>query len=98
PPPPTLFPYTTLFRSRIADLAERFDMLVVSDEIHAELIYEPHRHIPFASLGPETAARTVTLTSASKAFNLAGMRCAVVHYGSEADRKSTRLNSSHVKI
>lgn len=68
---------------RIADLAERFDMLVVSDEIHAELLYEPHRHIPFASLGPETAARTVTLTSASKAFNLAGMRCAVVHYGSE---------------
>lgn len=67
---------------RIADLAERFDMLVVSDEIHAELIYEPHRHIPFASLGAATAARTVTITSASKAFNLAGLRCAVVHYGS----------------
>ena len=67
---------------RIADIAERFDMLVVSDEIHAELIHEPHRHIPFASLGPEIAARTVTLTSASKAFNLAGLRCAVVHYGS----------------
>lgn len=67
---------------RIADLAERFDILVISDEIHAELIYAPHRHIPFASLGPETAARTVTITSASKAFNLAGLRCAVVHYGS----------------
>jgi cystathionine beta-lyase len=66
---------------RIADIAERFDILVVSDEIHAELIYEPHRHIPFASLGPEVAARTVTITSASKAFNLAGLRCAVVHYG-----------------
>ncbi|MFD6895268.1 MalY/PatB family protein [Rhodococcus sp. NPDC060086] len=66
---------------RIADIAERFDILVVSDEIHAELIYEPHRHIPFASLGTDTAARTVTITSASKAFNLAGLRCAVVHYG-----------------
>ncbi|MEE2033475.1 MalY/PatB family protein [Rhodococcus chondri] len=66
---------------RIADLAVRFDMLVVSDEIHAELIYEPHRHIPFASLGPEVASRTVTVTSASKSFNLAGLRCAVVHYG-----------------
>lgn len=66
---------------RIADLAERFDMLVISDEIHAELIYEPHRHIPFASLSEEAAGRTVTLTSASKAFNLAGMRCAITHYG-----------------
>lgn len=66
---------------RIADLAVRFDLQVISDEIHAELVYEPHRHIPFASLGPEVAARTMTLTSASKAFNLAGMRCAVVHYG-----------------
>ncbi|MCK0090471.1 aminotransferase class I/II-fold pyridoxal phosphate-dependent enzyme [Rhodococcus sp. F64268] len=67
---------------RIADLAERFDILVVSDEIHAELIYEPHRHIPFASISSAAAARTVTITSASKAFNLAGLRCAVVHYGS----------------
>ncbi|TCN49174.1 cystathionine beta-lyase [Rhodococcus sp. SMB37] len=66
---------------RIADIAERFDILVVSDEIHAELTYEPHRHIPFASLGSAAAARTVTITSASKAFNLAGLRCAVVHYG-----------------
>lgn len=54
-----------------------------SDEIHAELTYEPHRHIPFASLHEDAAARTVTLTSATKAFNLAGLRCAVAHYGSE---------------
>ncbi|MEU5842243.1 aminotransferase class I/II-fold pyridoxal phosphate-dependent enzyme [Rhodococcus sp. NPDC047139] len=78
---PTGRVYTREELERIAEIAERYDMLVVSDEIHAELTYEPHRHIPFASLGPEVAARTVTLTSASKAFNLAGLRCAVVHYG-----------------
>lgn len=66
---------------RLAELAERHDLLVISDEIHAELAYRPHRHIPFASLGPDAAARTVTLTSASKAFNLAGARCAVGHLG-----------------
>ncbi|MGV9870713.1 MalY/PatB family protein [Rhodococcus koreensis] len=66
---------------RIADLAERYDLLVISDEIHAELIYEPHRHIPFASISEDAASRTVTVTSAGKAFNLAGLRCAVLHYG-----------------
>ncbi|TGD84526.1 aminotransferase class I/II-fold pyridoxal phosphate-dependent enzyme [Mycolicibacterium sp. CH28] len=67
---------------RCAELAEQFEMLVISDEIHAELTYAPHRHIPFASVSQAAACRTVTLTSAGKAFNLAGLRCAVAHYGS----------------
>jgi cystathionine beta-lyase len=65
----------------LADLAVSHDLLVISDEVHAELTYETHRHIPFASLGDEVAARTVTITSASKTFNLAGLRCAVAHIG-----------------
>ncbi|WP_181796354.1 MalY/PatB family protein [Streptomyces sp. WELS2] len=65
----------------IAAIARRHDLLVVSDEIHAELAYAPHRHIPFASLSDDAARRTVTLTSATKAFNLAAIRCAVTHYG-----------------
>lgn len=65
----------------IADIARRHDLLVISDEIHAELIFAPHRHVPFASLNADAAARTVTLTSASKAFNLAGLHCSVAHYG-----------------
>ncbi|MFD7080195.1 MalY/PatB family protein [Streptomyces sp. NPDC059918] len=66
---------------RIAELALRRDLLVISDEVHADLTHEPHRHIPFASLGAEIAARTITLSSGSKAFNLAGIRCAVAHMG-----------------
>ena len=54
--------------------------VLVSDEIHAELIYEG-RHVPLAALGRDIAANTVTLTSASKAFNLAGLRCAVMAVG-----------------
>ncbi|GGT41019.1 MalY/PatB family protein [Streptomyces chromofuscus] len=65
----------------IAAIARRHDLLVISDEIHAELTYAPHRHIPFASLSDDAAHRTVTLTSATKAFNLAAIRCAVTHYG-----------------
>lgn len=69
--------FTRTELSAIADLAQRHDLLVIADEIHADLTYQPHRHLPFASLAPELAARTVTLTSASKAFNLAGLRCSV---------------------
>jgi cystathionine beta-lyase len=54
-------------------------MLIVADEILAELAYPPHRHIPMASLAPEIADRTVTLSSATKSFNMAGVRCAVAH-------------------
>lgn len=67
--------------SAIADIARRHDLLVISDEIHAELVHAPHVHVPFASLGADVAARTVTLNSASKAFNLAGLHCAVGHWG-----------------
>ncbi len=67
--------------TEIAAIAGRHDLLVISDEIHAELTFAPRVHVPFASLGADAAARTVTLTSASKAFNLAGLRCSVAHFG-----------------
>ncbi|GAA2598035.1 PatB family C-S lyase [Winogradskya consettensis] len=76
---PTGHVYSRAELDGIADLAERHDLLVISDEIHAELSYTGH--IPFASLNPRTAARTVTVTSATKAFNLAGLRTALAHVG-----------------
>jgi cystathionine beta-lyase len=78
---PTGRVFTRAELERLAELAERHDLVVVSDEVHAELAYPPHRHIPFASLDSTVEARTVTLTSATKAFNLAGVRCAVAHVG-----------------
>ncbi len=72
----------------IAETAQRHNLLIVSDEIHAELAHEPHRHIPFASLGHDVAARTVTITSAGKAFNIAGLRTAVAHVGPPALRQA----------
>jgi cysteine-S-conjugate beta-lyase len=59
------------------------DLIVISDEIHSDLVFPGHLHIPFASLGPEVAARTVTLTSATKSFNIPGLRCAIVAFGTE---------------
>ena len=68
----------------LAEVALRHDLVVIADEIFADVVFEGHRYIPFASLGPEIAARTVTFHSATKAFNLGGIRLAVAVFGSEA--------------
>lgn len=70
----------------LAGVADRLDLVVLADEVHADLAYGPRRHLPFASLSPATAARTVTATSATKAFNLASLRLAVAHVGPAAVR------------
>ena len=75
----------------LARIAIERDLVVVADEIHADIVYRGSRHIPFASLGPEVEARTVTMTSATKSFNIAGLRCAVVLFGS--DRLAERFNA-----
>jgi cysteine-S-conjugate beta-lyase len=76
----------------LAALAIERDWLVFSDEIHADLTHATDAFIPFASLGPEVAERTVTLSSATKAFNIAGLRCAVAHFGTRA--LQTRFNAA----
>jgi cystathionine beta-lyase len=81
---------------RLAAIAERFDLLVISDEIHADLTFAPATHVPFASLGPEVAARTVTVHSPSKAFNIAGLRHAVAHIGSARLRERLAALPNHL--
>jgi cysteine-S-conjugate beta-lyase len=80
----------------IVAICEEFDVLVVSDEIHADLVFAPHAHIPFASIAG-AAARTITITAASKSFNLAGLRCAVMAFGSvDLKDRFDRVFSSHI--
>jgi cysteine-S-conjugate beta-lyase len=67
----------------LAELALEHDWVVLSDEIHADLTHPGHAFVPFAALGPELAERTITFSSASKAFNIAGLRCALAHFGSD---------------
>lgn len=78
---------------KLAAIALEHDLIVVSDEIHMDLVYPELRHIPFASLGPEIAARTITLSAATKSFNIAGLRCAIAHFGSpELRREFSGIN------
>jgi cystathionine beta-lyase len=80
----------------LGELALEHDWIVVSDEIHADLAFPGHRHLPFASLGPELAQRTITLTSATKAFNLAGLPCAFAIFGSDRVQQPFRDLPPHV--
>jgi cysteine-S-conjugate beta-lyase len=72
---------------QLAELVIAYHLLVVSDEVHADLVFDG-RHIPFASLSADAAAHTVTLSSGSKAFNLGGVRCAVAHIGDPQLRRA----------
>lgn len=65
--------YTEQELTAIQRLAEKYDLLVVSDEIHCDLILDGQPHIPFASLNEDAASRTITLMAPSKTFNIAGL-------------------------
>ena len=61
--------------TRVGELCLKHDVLIVSDEIHFDLILPGHEHTVFASLSPELSDRMIVCTSVSKTFNLAGMQC-----------------------
>jgi cystathionine beta-lyase len=71
----------------IAAVVDRHGGRVFSDEIHAPLVFPGGRHVPYASLSPVTAGHTLTATSASKAWNLPGLKCAQVVLSNDADRE-----------
>ena len=68
--------YTREELERIGRLCLDNHVMVVSDEIHGDLTYSGHRHIPFASICPEFAEHCITFVNPSKTFNLAGFRTA----------------------
>jgi cystathionine beta-lyase len=61
---------------KLAALVIQYDVIVVSDEIHCDMILPGHTHIPFASLSEEVANRTITTLAPSKTFNLPGLQAA----------------------
>jgi cystathionine beta-lyase len=65
--------FTRAELERLAAICCRHDVVVCADEIHCDLVYKPHTHIPIAALSPEIAARTVTLMAPSKTYNIPGI-------------------------
>lgn len=59
---------------KIGDICIKHDVVIFSDEIHADFVYEPNKHHVFASLGESYAANSVVATAPSKSFNIAGLQ------------------------
>ena len=59
---------------RLAEICLKHDLIICSDEIHGDIIYKNHKHIPIASISPEVANHTVTLMAPSKTFNIPGLQ------------------------
>ncbi|MEO8283940.1 MAG: aminotransferase class I/II-fold pyridoxal phosphate-dependent enzyme [Pseudarthrobacter sp.] len=69
----------------LAEVVERHSARVFSDEIHAPLVFGGHRHVPYASVSPAAARHTITATSASKGWNLSGLKCAQLILSNDRD-------------
>lgn len=61
--------------ARMAEICLRHNVVICSDEIHGDLVYRGHRHLPVAALDDEIAQHTITLMAPSKTYNIAGLDC-----------------------
>lgn len=73
---------------KIADLCIQYNCLILSDEIHSDLIYKPNRHIPIVSLEEKYQDHIITCIAPSKTFNLAGLQASAVIIPNEGIRKA----------
>lgn len=63
---------------RVAEICAKHGLLVVADEIHHDLVFSGHKHVPYASLSEASAQHSITCIAPSKTFNLAGLQAAAV--------------------
>jgi cystathionine beta-lyase len=78
---------------RLAELVVRQDLILVSDEVHCDLILDADKlHLPIASLNPQIERRSITLMAPSKTFNLAGLGCAFAIIADASLRRRMKVN------
>lgn len=84
---------------RIVQLAKKHDVLVISDEIHAPLTFVGETFVPFLSLGPDAESVGICITAASKGWNIAGLKCAIIISQNEAlkDKLATMPAAVHYR-
>ena len=75
---PLGFIYTKQDLLRIVALAKKHSVLIISDEIHAPLTFPGETFVPILSLGADAESVSVTVTAASKGWNIAGLKCAIL--------------------
>jgi cystathionine beta-lyase len=64
--------------TRIADMAKKYGVIVISDEIHSPLVFKGHEFVPFLAINETAREVGITVTSASKGWNIAGLKSALI--------------------
>ncbi len=80
--------------TQIAEVCLKHNLIILSDEIHCDLIYDGFFHTPIASLNTRIAQNTITFIAPSKTFNLAGLKCSVIIIQNAELRKKIEIKRS----
>jgi len=88
PQNPTGRVFTKAELEGMAEICLRHEVIICSDEIHSDLVYRGHKHIPIATLSKEIADNTITLIAPSKTFNVAGLKASAAIITNEELRTS----------
>lgn len=83
---------------QIAEICIKHDVIMVSDEIHSDLVYDGFHHTPLASISDKVAQRTITLSSPGKTFNLAGLQIGYAIIANPQLREAFKQVLARVKI
>lgn len=83
---------------RMGEICLKYDLIVVSDEIHADFVFEGHVHTIFSRLGERFADRSIICTAGSKTFNLAGLNCSNIFIQNEDLRNAFIKKQSEVHV
>ena len=82
----------------LGDICNRHGVLVVSDEMHADLAFSGHKYTPFASLGAEYAENCITCISPAKTFNIASCCAAFTLIANDDMRKAFQVENSRLSV
>ena len=82
--------------ANLAQLARKYSVYIISDEIHGPLVYDHSTFTPFLAVSDDAREVGITVTSASKGFNLAGLKCAVIVTSSQAIKE--KINSMPISV
>ncbi len=78
----------------LGEICVKNNIIIISDEIHSDLVFAPHKHIPMASISEEISDRTITFMAPSKTFNMAGLSSS---FAVITNRKLKKIYNSHLE-
>jgi len=83
---------------QMAEICLKYNVLIVSDEIHCDLVYEQYKHIPVAGLSHDISMQTITTVAPSKTFNLSGFSTSSVIIENDSLRRKFNAQLDHLHI